>query len=97
VRGSRASAGEHQRPVLRNGERARLSRALPAQLDAHRVEPEGVRDRELPQTGAEPGRGQESPSSAATMGEAKKERTPRLDWAGLLRRSFALDVFVCVR
>jgi hypothetical protein len=26
-------------------------------------------------------------------GEPKKERTPRLDWAGLLRSSFALDVF----
>ncbi|WNG44525.1 ATP-dependent helicase HrpA [Archangium minus] len=29
--------------------------------------------------------------------EPKKERTPRLDWAGLLRRTFALDVFACSR
>jgi len=36
---------------------------------------------------------EESPSSAATVEEPKKERTPRLDWAGLLRRAFALDVF----
>jgi len=28
--------------------------------------------------------------------EAKKERTPRVDWAGLLRRTFALDGFACV-
>ena len=26
-----------------------------------------------------------------------KERTPRLDWAGLLKRTFALDVFACLR
>ena len=29
--------------------------------------------------------------------EAKKERTPRVDWAGLLRRTFALNVFACSR
>jgi hypothetical protein len=29
--------------------------------------------------------------------ESTKERTPRLDWAGLLRRTFALDVFACSR
>ena len=33
----------------------------------------------------------------ATVEEPQKERTPRLDWAGLLRRAFALDVFSCVR
>ncbi|EPX61523.1 ATP-dependent helicase HrpA [Cystobacter fuscus DSM 2262] len=32
---------------------------------------------------------------AVTVEEPKKERTPRLDWAGLLRRTFALDVFAC--
>jgi hypothetical protein len=26
-----------------------------------------------------------------------KERTPRVDWAELLRRTFDFDVFVCVR
>jgi hypothetical protein len=34
---------------------------------------------------------------AATVEEPRKERKPRLDWAGLLRRAFALDVFACVR
>jgi hypothetical protein len=34
---------------------------------------------------------------AAARQEMKKERTPRLDWAGLLRRTFALDVFACVK
>ena len=28
---------------------------------------------------------------------ARVGRTPRLDWAGLLRRTFALDVFLCTR
>jgi hypothetical protein len=28
---------------------------------------------------------------------ARVNRTPRLDWAGLLRRTFALDVFLCTR
>lgn len=27
--------------------------------------------------------------------EPKEERTPRADWAGLLRRTFALDVVAC--
>jgi hypothetical protein len=47
---------------------------------------------------AEP-REQEASASpeAAAKAETKKERTPRLDWAGLLRKSFALDVFVCGR
>ena len=40
---------------------------------------------------------EESPGFAATVEEPRKERTPRLDWAGLLRRSFALDVFACGR
>ncbi len=33
------------------------------------------------------------PPEAAAKAEPKKERTQRLDWAGLLRRTFALDVF----
>jgi len=40
---------------------------------------------------------EKSPSFAATVEEPKKECTPRLDWAGLLRRTFALDVWACVR
>ncbi|RKI41057.1 hypothetical protein D7Y27_19280 [Corallococcus sp. AB004] len=32
------------------------------------------------------------PSVAATVEEPRKERTLRLDWAGLLKRTFALDV-----
>jgi len=35
---------------------------------------------------------EESSAQAAAV-----ERTPRLDWAGLLRRTFALDVFACSR
>ncbi len=31
------------------------------------------------------------------MEEPRKERTPRLDQAGLLRRTFALDVLACLR
>ncbi|WP_245768692.1 transposase [Stigmatella aurantiaca] len=51
----------------------------------------------LPQTGAEPGLEEESPAFGATVEEPRKERTPRLDWAGLLRRTFALEVFACLR
>ncbi|WP_336242485.1 transposase [Corallococcus exercitus] len=36
----------------------------------------------LPQAGAEPGLEKESPAFAATVEEPRKERTPRLDWAG---------------
>ena len=49
----------------------------------------------LPQAGAEPEPEEERPSMAVTVEEPKKERTPRLDWAGLLGRTFALDVFAC--
>ncbi|MCP3166846.1 hypothetical protein [Myxococcus qinghaiensis] len=49
----------------------------------------------LTQEKAEPE--EKSPSFAATLEEPKKECTPRLDWAGLLRRTFALDVWACVR
>jgi len=34
---------------------------------------------------------------AAARKEALKERTPRVDWAELLRRTFDVDVFACVR
>jgi hypothetical protein len=34
---------------------------------------------------------------AATVEESRKERTPRLDQAGLLRGAFALEVFTCLR
>ncbi|RKH21548.1 hypothetical protein D7Y13_22400 [Corallococcus praedator] len=51
----------------------------------------------LPEAGAEPGLEEESPAFAATVEEPRKERIPRLDWAGLLKRTFALDVFACVR
>ena len=49
----------------------------------------------LPQVGKEPGLEEESPAFAATVEEPRKERTPRLDWAGLLKRTFAFDVFAC--
>ena len=32
---------------------------------------------------------------AALSKEPKKKRTPRVDWAQLLRRTFGLDVFTC--
>jgi hypothetical protein len=52
----------------------------------------------LPQAGAEPKPEEASePPEAATRLEPTQERTPRLDWAGLLRSSFALDVFACGR
>ena len=50
----------------------------------------------LPQAEAEPGQEEESPALAATV-ESTKERTPRLGWAGLLRRTFALAVFAYSR
>jgi hypothetical protein len=50
-----------------------------------------------PQAGEEPGLEEESSAFAATVEEPRKERTPRLDWAGLLKRTFALEVFACLR
>ncbi|WP_375758750.1 transposase [Corallococcus exercitus] len=37
-----------------------------------------------------------APQAAASK-EPLKERRPRVDWAGLLRRTFDSDMFVCVR
>ena len=52
----------------------------------------------LPQAGAEPKREKaREPPDAATRQEPTQERTPRLTWAGLLRRNFVLDVFACGR
>jgi hypothetical protein len=48
----------------------------------------------VPQAGA--GEASQAPQ-AAVRKERMKERTPRVDWAELLRRTFDLDVFVCVR
>jgi hypothetical protein len=47
----------------------------------------------LPQAGAE---GASVAPEAVARQEASKERPARVDWAGLLRRPFALDVFACV-
>jgi hypothetical protein len=41
----------------------------------------------LPQVGKEPGLEEERAAFAATVEEPSKARTPRLDWAGLLRRT----------
>ena len=46
----------------------------------------------VPQAGEEGAR--EAPEAARSQ-EPKKKRTPRVDWAQLLRRTFALDVFAC--
>jgi putative transposase/transposase-like zinc-binding protein len=51
----------------------------------------------LPQTGTEAGPQKESLCLAATVEKPRKQRTARVDWAGLLRRTFALDVFACAR
>ncbi|PTL80098.1 hypothetical protein DAT35_29165 [Vitiosangium sp. GDMCC 1.1324] len=51
----------------------------------------------FPQAGTEAGPQKESLCLAATVEEPRKQRTPRVEWAGLLRRTFALDVFACVR
>jgi hypothetical protein len=49
-----------------------------------------------PLTEAEPKEKEASaPPEAAAKAEAKKERMPRFSWAGLLRRTFVLDVFAC--
>jgi hypothetical protein len=48
----------------------------------------------LPQEGAE--KASEAPQAALRQ-ETRKERTARVDWAGLLRRTFVLDVFACGR
>jgi hypothetical protein len=37
-----------------------------------------------------------APQAAASK-EPIKEKTPRVDWAELLRRTFDFDVFACVR
>jgi hypothetical protein len=34
---------------------------------------------------------------AATRKDPRRERTPRVDWAELLRRTFSVGVFACVR
>ncbi|OJH36262.1 ATP-dependent helicase HrpA [Cystobacter ferrugineus] len=34
---------------------------------------------------------------AATVEQQRKQRTARVEWAGLLKRTFALDVFACPR
>lgn len=48
----------------------------------------------IPQAGAKPKPQEASgPALAAARQEPKKERKARLDWAGLLRRTFELDVF----
>jgi hypothetical protein len=36
-------------------------------------------------------------SEAAARKERMKQRTPRVDWAGLLKRTFDFDVFACAR
>jgi hypothetical protein len=36
-------------------------------------------------------------SEAAARKEQMKERTPRVDWAELLKRTFDFDVFACMR
>jgi hypothetical protein len=60
----------------------------------------------LPQAGEEersvtrPQVGAEEASVAPEAGarqERRKERTPPVDWAGRLRRTFAVDVFTCIR
>ena len=75
--------------------RSVAERRTPRQAESERKPRCELRFRALPQAGAEPQ--EESPSLAAAIEEPKKERTPRVDWAGLLRRTFALDVFACVR
>jgi hypothetical protein len=52
----------------------------------------------LPQAGAGP-KPQEASlaSETAAEAEAKKERTPRVDGAGLLKRTFEQDVYACCR
>jgi hypothetical protein len=47
----------------------------------------------FPQAGAE--EASVAPEAAASK-EPKKEMTPRVDWAPLLRRTFGFDVFTCL-
>ena len=51
-----------------------------------------TRVRLLPQAGEE---GASVAPQAAVRKEPEKKRMPRVDWAKLLRRTFALDVFTC--
>jgi hypothetical protein len=63
-----------------------------------RQEPPEPQQQQLPQAGAEPKPEKaREPPEAATRLEPPQERAPRLDWAGRLRSSFALDVFACGR
>jgi hypothetical protein len=64
--------------------------------DVARLPQAGGEERSVtrPQVGAE--EASEAPEAGARQ-ERRKERTPPVDWAGLLRRTFAVDVFTCVR
>nr|WP_233262310.1 transposase [Vitiosangium sp. GDMCC 1.1324] len=50
----------------------------------------------VPQAGAGAEEASVAPEAVARQ-EARKERPARVDWAGLLRRTFVLDVFACAR
>ena len=89
---TQAASGKGRSVMM--GDDERLQQRLRSRLQS-RAGRAQLRERvgvELPQAGAEPGLEEESPAQAATV-ESTMERTPRLDWAGLLRRTFALDVF----
>ncbi|WP_244237769.1 hypothetical protein, partial [Corallococcus llansteffanensis] len=85
------SALHHQRRTrgrARSSARARACARRSASVDA------GT----LPQAWAEPKPEEASePPEAGARQEPTQEGTPQLDGAGLLRRSFALDVFGCGR
>jgi hypothetical protein len=74
-------------------------RGLPLDVWAQVHNPPALQVAELvlPQAGAEPGLEEESPAYAATEEEPRKEGTPVWTLAGLLKRTFALDVLACLR
>ncbi len=64
------------------------------QPDHLRADPFAVHEAKLPQAGEEEAR---AGKEAAARTERMKQRTPRVDWAELLRRTLDFDVFACVR
>jgi len=92
--GERASSGNRDRPLVSRASKLRHT-ALRAVAEAYsrRGSGRGLSG-ERPQAGAEEER---VAHEAATRKELMTERTSRVDWAELLRRTFDFDVLACVR
>jgi len=86
----RFSSGQAQGCRAQSYGAKQLRLALEARNSRDQGEHEGDKAGHLPQEGEEAAR--VAPAAAARQ-EKKKKRTPQVDWAGLLRRTFAQEVF----